>query len=43
LCTSGAVTVAGHELERGHAAYLADEPSLRIGGDGMLFVASAGA
>jgi mannose-6-phosphate isomerase len=42
LCTSGAVTVDGHELERGHAAFLADEPSLAVAGDGMLFVASTG-
>jgi hypothetical protein len=40
LCTSGAVTVAGHALERGHAAYLADEPSAAVGGDGMLFLAT---
>jgi mannose-6-phosphate isomerase len=42
LCTSGAVTISGHELERGRAAYLSDESELRIAGDGMLFVASTG-
>lgn len=42
LCTSGAVTIDGHELERGHAVYVADEPSLAVSGDGMLFVASTG-
>jgi mannose-6-phosphate isomerase, type 1 (EC 5.3.1.8) len=40
LCTSGAVTICGHELERGHALYAADEPSLAISGDGTVFVAS---
>jgi mannose-6-phosphate isomerase len=43
LCTSGVVTLSGHELERGHAVYVADEPSLTVSGDGMLFVASTGA
>jgi mannose-6-phosphate isomerase len=43
LCTSGTVTIGGHPLERGHALYLADEPSLAISGDGMLFLASTGA
>jgi mannose-6-phosphate isomerase len=42
LCTSGAVTIGGHSLERGHAAYLAGEPSLSVSGEGMLFVASTG-
>lgn len=42
LCTSGAVTLSGHELERGQSVYVADEPSLVISGDGMLFVASVG-
>ncbi|HEY4151805.1 MAG TPA: mannose-6-phosphate isomerase, class I, partial [Pseudolysinimonas sp.] len=42
LCTSGAVTVDGHELERGHAAYVADEPSLAVTGNGLLFVGSTG-
>jgi len=40
LCTSGAVTLDGHRLERGHAFYVADELSLAVSGDGMLFVAS---
>jgi mannose-6-phosphate isomerase len=40
LCTSGAVTVGEHELERGHAAYVADEPLLAVSGNGLLFVAS---
>jgi mannose-6-phosphate isomerase len=43
LCTSGAVTIGGHSLERGHALYAAEEPSLAVVGDGMLFVASTGA
>jgi mannose-6-phosphate isomerase len=43
LCTGGAVTLGGHELERGHAFYVADEPSLAVSGDGMLFIASTGA
>jgi mannose-6-phosphate isomerase len=42
LCTSGSFTIDGHELERGHAAYVADEPSLAVSGDGVLFVASVG-
>jgi mannose-6-phosphate isomerase len=42
LCTSGAITLGGHRLERGHAFYVADEPSLAVSGDGMLFVASTG-
>ena len=42
LCTSGAVTIGSHPLERGHAIYVADEPSLAVSGDGMLFVASTG-
>jgi len=42
LCTSGAVTTGGHRLERGHAIYVADESSLAISGDGMVFVASEG-
>ena len=40
LCTSGAVTIDGHELERGRALYVADEPSLNVRGDGLLFVAT---
>ena len=43
LCTGGAVSLSGHELERGHALYVADEPSLKVTGDGTLFVASTGA
>ena len=43
LCTSGAVTVDGRELERGHAAYVVDETSLTVSGNGMVFVASTGA
>jgi mannose-6-phosphate isomerase len=42
LCTSGAVSIGGHELERGHALYVADEPSLTVSGGGRLFVASTG-
>jgi hypothetical protein len=42
LCTSGAVSLSGHELGRGHALYVADERSLAVSGDGMLFVASTG-
>ena len=42
LCTSGAVTISGHELDRGRALYVADETSLVVSGDGMVFVASAG-
>jgi mannose-6-phosphate isomerase class I len=42
LCTSGSVALNGHELERGHAFYVADEPSLHVSGDGMLFIASTG-
>ncbi|HEU0206472.1 MAG TPA: mannose-6-phosphate isomerase, class I [Pseudolysinimonas sp.] len=42
LCTSGSFTVGGHELERGHALYAADEESLVVSGEGMLFVASTG-
>ena len=42
LCTSGAFAIGGHELERGHALYVADEPELAISGDGTLFVASTG-
>ncbi len=42
LCTSGAVTIGSHELERGRAAYVADVPALAVSGDGMLFVASTG-
>lgn len=42
LCTSGAVTIGGHEVERGHAFYVADEPELTISGDGTVFVASTG-
>ena len=42
LCTSGAVTLGGHAVERGHAVYVADEVSLAVSGDGMLFVASTG-
>ena len=40
LCTSGSVTIGGHLLERGHALYVADEPSVAVGGLGTLFVAS---
>ncbi len=43
LCTSGSVTLSGYRLERGQSVYVADEPSLAISGDGMLFVASTGA
>ncbi len=43
LCTSGEVTIDDHELERGHAVYVADESALAVSGDGMLFVASTGA
>ncbi|MEO7720540.1 MAG: mannose-6-phosphate isomerase, class I [Pseudolysinimonas sp.] len=42
LCTSGEMMIGDHELERGHALYVADEPSLVISGIGLLFVASAG-
>ncbi len=42
LCTSGEVAVGEHELERGHAAYVDDEPSLRVSGSGTVFVASTG-
>jgi mannose-6-phosphate isomerase len=42
LCTSGRSTIGGHDLERGHALYVADEPELTVSGDGMLFVASTG-
>lgn len=42
LCTSGTVTLGGHELGRGHAIYVADEPTLRVSGEGMLFLASTG-
>jgi mannose-6-phosphate isomerase len=42
LCTSGRASLNGHQLERGHAFYVAEEPSLAIGGDGMLFIASTG-
>jgi len=42
LCTSGEASLNGHELERGHAFYVADEPALAISGDGMLFIASTG-
>jgi mannose-6-phosphate isomerase len=41
LCVRGAVAIAGGpELERGHAAYVADEPVLRLSGEGLAFVAS---
>ncbi len=43
LCTRGSVSLSGHELERGHALYLADESLLEVSGDGMLFLASTGA
>jgi mannose-6-phosphate isomerase len=43
LCTSGAVSVSGHQVKRGRALYVADESMLTIAGDGMLFVASTGA
>jgi mannose-6-phosphate isomerase len=42
LCTSGAVSLGGFELARGQAVYVADEPSLEISGDGMVFVAAVG-
>jgi mannose-6-phosphate isomerase len=42
LCTSGSVSLSGHDLERGHALYAADERSLAVSGDGMLFVGSTG-
>ena len=42
LCTSGVVTLSGHELKRGQSVYVAHEPSLAISGDGMLFVACTG-
>lgn len=47
LCTGGAVTVAGAEdvvsLRPGAAVHIADEESLRISGDGEIFVAQPGA
>jgi mannose-6-phosphate isomerase len=42
LCTSGALTVGDYRLERGQSVYVADESSLAISGDGMLFVATTG-
>lgn len=47
LCTSGAVTMTGSRgdgisLPRGKAAYLGDEQTVRISGNGMVFVASTG-
>lgn len=42
LCTDGAVTIGGHELERGRAMYVADQASLVVSGDGTVFIASAG-
>ncbi len=42
LCTSGAVTLNGFELARGESVYVADESSLGVTGDGMVFVASTG-
>jgi mannose-6-phosphate isomerase len=47
LCTSGAVSVGGavsssYALERGQSVYIADESSVAITGDGMVFVASTG-
>ncbi|MBW4033082.1 MAG: mannose-6-phosphate isomerase, class I [Acidobacteria bacterium] len=42
LCTSGAVSLSGFELQRGQAVYVADEPSVAVSGDGTVFVASVG-
>jgi mannose-6-phosphate isomerase len=42
LCTSGAVTLGGHQLRRGHALYVAEESSVTVSGDGVVFVASTG-
>lgn len=36
-------TSSGRPLLRGHAAYLADEPSLTISGDGLVFVTTTNA
>jgi mannose-6-phosphate isomerase len=46
LCTLGAVTLGGasdtYVMKRGQSVYVADESSLMVTGDGMLFMASAG-
>jgi mannose-6-phosphate isomerase len=47
VCTSGSVSLGGapigdYPLARGESVYVADESSLRVTGDGMVFVASTG-
>jgi mannose-6-phosphate isomerase len=42
ICTSGSVTLGDCMLERGQSVYVADESSITVSGDGLVFIASTG-